>query len=87
MGRSVVKKGINIFSKKGFLRGGTNVAKGGDQKIFLACLRAQIVPPPKQKPSYAPGKISKESEPLDSVRTPGNSNLVQQYSPSTGIFK
>ena len=33
------------------------------------------------------GKISKESEPLDSVRTPGNSNLVQQYSPSTGIFK
>ena len=33
------------------------------------------------------GKISKESEPLDSVRTPGNSNLVQQYSPSTRIFK
>jgi len=29
------------------------------------------------------GKISKESEPLASVRTPGNSNLVERYSPST----
>ena len=41
------KKGINIFSKKGFLRGEQNVAKGGGpQKFFFACLRAQIVPPP-----------------------------------------
>ena len=53
-GQKKFKKGINIFSKKGFLRGGTNVAKGGDQKIFFARLRVQIVPPPKQKPSYAP---------------------------------
>ena len=44
------KKGINIFSKKGFLRGGTNVAKGGDQKIFFARLRAQIVPPLNKSP-------------------------------------
>ena len=29
------------------------------------------------------GKISKESEPLANVRTPGNSNLVERYSPST----
>ena len=38
------KIGINIFSKKGFLSGGHNVAKGGHN-----------VAPPKQKPSYAPG--------------------------------
>ena len=30
-----IKKGINIFSKKGFLRGGHTVAKGGTPKIFL----------------------------------------------------
>ena len=28
----------------------------GGPKIFFASLRAQIVPPPKQKPSYAPEK-------------------------------
>jgi len=31
--------------------------QGGDQKNFFARLRAQIVPPPKQKPSYAPGLV------------------------------
>ena len=39
-GQKKFKKGINIFSKKGFLRGG------------------YIVPPPKQKPSYAPVKVA-----------------------------
>ena len=34
-----IKKGINIFSKKGFLRGGHTVAKGGDPKFFFARLR------------------------------------------------
>jgi hypothetical protein len=43
------KKGINIFSKKGFLRGGHTVAKGGDPQNFLARLRAQFVPPPHLK--------------------------------------
>ena len=57
-GQKKFKKGINIFSKKGFLRGGTNVAKGGDQKFFFARLCAQIVPPSKQKPSYAPVFLS-----------------------------
>ena len=46
-----LKKGINIFSNKGFLRWGHNVAKGrGPKKKFLRAL----MPPPKQKPSYAP---------------------------------
>ena len=43
-----------FFQKKGFLRG-AQFCQGGDQIFFLARLRAQIVPPPKQKPSYAPG--------------------------------
>jgi len=46
MGRFVVKKGINIFSKKGFFRGGHNVVKGG----------TKMPPPPlTQMLSYAPG--------------------------------
>ena len=34
----IVKKGINIFSKKGFLRLGHNVAKGGGLNFFLCKL-------------------------------------------------
>ena len=49
-GAKKIKKGINIFSKEGFLRGGHNVAKGGDQKFFFARLRAQIVPPLNKSP-------------------------------------
>ena len=33
-----IKKGINIFSKKGFLRGGHTVAKGGGPQIFFCAL-------------------------------------------------
>jgi len=35
-GQKKFKKGINIFSKKGFLRGGPMLPRGGDQKIFFA---------------------------------------------------
>ena len=49
-GQKKFKKGINIFSKKGFLRGGTNVAKGGGPTNFYARLRAQIVPPLNKSP-------------------------------------
>ena len=38
----VVKKGLNIFSKKGFLRGGGCCQKGSPTIIF----GTQIVPPP-----------------------------------------
>ena len=47
-GKKKIKKGINIFSKKGFLRG------GGHTVAFCALTRANCAPP-KQKPSYAPG--------------------------------
>ena len=47
---NIFKKDINIFSKKGFLRGGQNVAKGGGHKKFSH--------PPTQMPSYAPDLIS-----------------------------
>ena len=49
-GQKKFRKGINIFSKKGFLRGGQNVAKGGTKNFFLARLRAQIVPPLNKSP-------------------------------------
>jgi len=41
------KKRINIFSKKGFLRGGHTVAKGGDPPKFSFCAltRAICAPP------------------------------------------
>ena len=54
-GAKKIKKGINIFSKKGFLRGGHNVAKGGGPKLFFGALTRTNCAPPKQKPSYAPG--------------------------------
>ena len=41
---NIVNKGINIFSKSVFLRGGGyNVAMGSQQKL---CLRAKSAPPP-----------------------------------------
>ena len=54
---NIFKKDINIFSKKGFLRGGHNVTKGGT--IFFCA------PPPTQMRSYAP-----ETQPLCNVHRP-----------------
>ena len=47
-------KKINIFSKKGFLRGGAYCCQGGDPKSFFCVLMPANCAPPKQKPSYAP---------------------------------
>jgi len=43
-GAKKFKKGINIFSKKGFLRGGPMLPRGGTKNFFLRA--SQIVPPP-----------------------------------------
>ena len=55
-GSKKFKKGFNIFSKKGFLRGGTMLQRGcgAPKKNFRAYAR-KLCPAPKQKPSYAPG--------------------------------
>ena len=46
-----IKKGINIFSKKGFLRGGHTVAKGGGPQNFLCALtRANCATPLNKSP-------------------------------------
>ena len=54
---NIVNKGINIFSKLVFLRGGGyNVAMGSQQKL---CLRAKSAPPPlTHMLSYAPDSCS-----------------------------
>ena len=53
-GKIKFKKRYQYFFKKGFLRGGILLPRGGTQKFFSARLRAHLVPPLKQKPSYAP---------------------------------
>ena len=50
-GQKKNKKGINIFFKKRFLRG-ILLPRGGNPKKFFG---ANCAPPPKQKPSHAPG--------------------------------
>ena len=59
-GAKKIKKRYQYFFKKGVFKGGTNVAKGGDQKIFLARLRAQILPPPLNKSPRTPLDTSNE---------------------------
>ena len=49
----IVKRGINIFSKKGFLRLGHNVAKGGGTQFFFVQIKWPP-PPPTLMLSYTP---------------------------------
>ena len=50
----IVKKGINILSKKGFLRGGgAQCCQGGKKNFFNADAR-KMCSPKKQMISYAP---------------------------------
>ena len=43
-GQQKFKKGINIFSKKVFLRGGTILPRGGPKNFFFALTRAHCAP-------------------------------------------
>ena len=77
-GAKKFKKGINIFSKKGFLRGGTNVAKGGTKNFFLCAYARKLCPPPLNKSPRTP-LVGITSRPSVAARGPSavdNKHLV-----------